>query len=1126
MKKLLSILICFSIIFCSLCVSSYAADTLRYSIDAKPEGTYVQGGDSPKIMGWAFDTKSKTVRGYYKIDNGSEKSVDPVNRTDVQAAYPGQCSQLDCGFNQQISVDTLSYGTHTFKFYVKYGTTTKTLCETSFKVIGIKTDCNSIPSGTYDVDDAPHLFAVGWAFCTSGETTDCYYQIDDNSEVLLPHYNRNDVMAAFSDICTQVDCGFNYEIPLSEFSIGSHTLKLIAKCGSGTKTIASSEVIIKSSAASFKYSCDNNLKDTYEYGSTAQIHLSGWAFNPNGNETRCYYQIDNGTQTLLTPRTRNDVVAAFPGACTQTDCGYDMYITIENLSKGLHTYRVIAKCGNASQIIKETEFTIIETEGQIKCHSEHIPEGEYNLSNASYVSIQGWGYSTTAEEVKFYGKFDNGKEFYLKVEERTDVSNTQEGCYRTDCGYHQQIYLGNLGAGTHTCTVIARTAEDSKVVKTSTFTIVKPSYTVSFNANGGSGAPAQMTKTHGKNLVLPAGIPTRAYYIFKGWNTAADGSGEMIERSYKANANATLYAIWEHEEFTLNSDSPLSFDAKENLIYGEDLLKLSGDELKNSFANTNKSVSGSAVATGTEVAIYDSDGVYDTAQAVILGDVNRDSRIDGMDAVVTSSIVGGLLNKAQSGKAVFSAADCLRDGQVLESDVEKLELTGVFKDSVSQNSVASRGKFDTDFTISEAESGINLNGIPTAAQISSGSGSVSISLNTECDSFNYYGIKYSSTTYAKGTVTYRLGSENYSENFYLEPAENGEFFSFIDGVFDNVRSTELVSFSFVPLNAETFSLTVSGIGTFNREVPDTVTYIQNESIKIGLNMNWGGALSYYEDLDSDVQAVSDNGIIRIDSNAAERYSSEILNDSVNLINCHDTGRLVQQSYYGTRNYDMGFFDGHYCAYNPVQGGNMYNDSSKIVDLRAEDGEIYIKCRPLDWAKEKEYITESYMEATYYLCGDTLKTSCRFVDFSGYDPATNNQELPAFYGAATMDNFVYYGGKSPWTDDSLSTLDGLDEYLYAHYPSVAPTECWGALTGEFDDSFSIGLYVPNCKHMLAGVFDTVTAQTENPDTSNPTSYLAGGREMLFQSFDPIEYDFYITTGTVSDIRSTFKSIYES
>lgn len=1127
MKKFISIIMCLALLCSAVCMNSYAAaDTIKYSVDAKPGGIYVAGSDTLHIMGWAFDTNGTTVRCYYKIDGGTEIQTDPVTRNDVVNAFPGQCTQSDCGYNQYIPTDSISFGTHTFTFIAKSGTTSRTLCEVEFTVAGIKSDCNTIPSGTFAVEDTAELNVVGWAFNYSGETTDCYYQIDSNDEVLLPKKNRSDVQQVFG--CTQLDCGFNYMIPVSEFTVGSHTLRLIARSGEMSKVIASSQLEITSASSHFQYSADYYLKGSYILGSTELVHIGGWAFNPDGGETRCYYQIDGGALTLLAPDNRKDVMNAFPGKCTQLDCGYRTDISIADIGKGIHTYRVIAKCDRVSEVIKESEFTVISTDGTLKVHSEHILNGTYNLgtTQTQYALIKGWGYNTSAESVKFYGKFDNGTDYYLTGEERPDVSSTQTECYTNDCGYSQQVYIGNLTAGSHTMTVTMVSGSQSKVVATGSFTIIRPEYTVSFNANGGTGAPAQMTKTFGKNLVLPTAEPTREYYSFTGWNTSADGSGETIDGSYKTNASATLYAMWAHEEFKLKDSSALSFDAKNNLIYGEELLNMTADELKNNFANKNKSVSGSYVITGTEVSVSDADGVYDTAQAVILGDVNCDGSIDGMDAVIANSIYKGMLTQEQLGNARYSAADCLHDSQVGTDDVEKLIDTGLFLGEVNQNAVSSRGYYDTDFTIAEGEASQNsvmLNGRSTSAQISSGSDNVSITLNAECDEFNFFGLKYSSDTYAKGTVTYKVNGENYSEIFFLEPSENGEFCSFIDGVFENVRSTGLVSMSIVPINAASFDFAVTGMSVFNREVPDTVTYIQNDSIKIGLNMQWGGALSYYEDLDSNVQAVSDNGIIRIDSNAAERFGTESLNDSVNLINCHDTGRLVQQSYYGTQNYEMGFYDGHYCAYNPVQGGNMYNDSSKIVDIRTEDNTIYIKCRPLDWAKEKEYITESYMEAAYTLCGDTLKTQCRFVDFSGYDPAYANQEIPAFYGAATMDNFVYYGGNAPWTDGELSGLDKLDEYLYAHYPTVKPSEHWGALTGEFDDSFSIGLYIPDSTYMAAGVYGTITAQTENPDVSNPTSYLAGGKQMTFRSFDPIEYDFYITTGTVENVRNNFKNI---
>ena len=71
-------------------------------------------------------------------------------------------------------------------------------------------------------------------------------------------------------------------------------------------------------------------------------------------------------------------------------------------------------------------------------------------------------------------------------------------------------------------------------------------YTVTYNANGGSGAPAATTKGYGINLTLSSTQPTRSGYLFTGWNTAADGSGTTYNSgaAYTGNANLTLYAQW------------------------------------------------------------------------------------------------------------------------------------------------------------------------------------------------------------------------------------------------------------------------------------------------------------------------------------------------------------------------------------------------------------------------------------------------------------------------------------------------------------------------------------------------------------------------------------------------------
>jgi uncharacterized repeat protein (TIGR02543 family) len=72
-------------------------------------------------------------------------------------------------------------------------------------------------------------------------------------------------------------------------------------------------------------------------------------------------------------------------------------------------------------------------------------------------------------------------------------------------------------------------------------------YTVSYNANGGTGAPSNQTKTYGAALTLSSTKPTRENYTFKGWGTSASSTTVAYASgaSYTNNAAVTLYAIWE-----------------------------------------------------------------------------------------------------------------------------------------------------------------------------------------------------------------------------------------------------------------------------------------------------------------------------------------------------------------------------------------------------------------------------------------------------------------------------------------------------------------------------------------------------------------------------------------------------
>lgn len=85
-------------------------------------------------------------------------------------------------------------------------------------------------------------------------------------------------------------------------------------------------------------------------------------------------------------------------------------------------------------------------------------------------------------------------------------------------------------------------------------------YTIAYNANGGSGAPGSQTKTYGTNLTLSSTRPTRTGYTFLGWSTnsgatsASYSAGATLssDLSTTNGATVTLYAVWSINSYYLD----------------------------------------------------------------------------------------------------------------------------------------------------------------------------------------------------------------------------------------------------------------------------------------------------------------------------------------------------------------------------------------------------------------------------------------------------------------------------------------------------------------------------------------------------------------------------------------------
>ncbi len=365
--------------------------------------------------------------------------------------------------------------------------------------------------------------------------------------------------------------------------------------------------------------------------------------------------------------------------------------------------------------------------------------------------------------------------------------------------------------------------------------------------------------------------------------------------------------------------------------------------------------------------------------------------------------------------------------------------------------------------------------------------------------FNKFSIYYDSTGYIKGKVTYMLNKE-YEEVFFLEPGKDMAFSSLIDGFFAGKRAKSIKKITLSVLKDESCEFKLKNVEILKVKVPKTTVFIENSRYKVGVDLLWGGTLNYIEDKKNKDESIT------------------------NLLNRHDTGRLVQQAYYGTgeKPYEPGTYNGARWPYNPVQGGDMYGNESKIVDFKIEKDRIYIKCRPRDWAKQAEY-TICYMENVYSIEKECIKVHNRFVDFSGYKAKPRHQEMPAFYVISYLDTFVFYNGNNPWTKDELTYKENLpfwannkDAYFRV---KEGNTEVWCAWVDK--DHYGIGLYAADTEILLAGIY---MADRSKNSYAPSTSYVAPLRTFELKSFEPFEYSYIIAAGKVDEMRAIFNKHY--
>jgi len=99
-------------------------------------------------------------------------------------------------------------------------------------------------------------------------------------------------------------------------------------------------------------------------------------------------------------------------------------------------------------------------------------------------------------------------------------------------------------------------------------------YYITYDANGGTSAPATETKIHDEDLALSYTMPVRLGYTFLGWADSAEAAVAQYQPGelFSLNADATLYAVWEALTYTVIYDANGGIGAPEPQTKTHDIM--------------------------------------------------------------------------------------------------------------------------------------------------------------------------------------------------------------------------------------------------------------------------------------------------------------------------------------------------------------------------------------------------------------------------------------------------------------------------------------------------------------------------------------------------------------------------
>ncbi len=270
-----------------------------------------------------------------------------------------------------------------------------------------------------------------------------------------------------------------------------------------------------------------------------------------------------------------------------------------------------------------------------------------------------------------------------------------------------------------------------------------------------------------------------------------------------------------------------------------------------------------------------------------------------------------------------------------------------------------------------------------------------------------------------------------------------------------------------------------------------MSYLDNGTIRIGVDLDLGGAIGYLADS----------------------------KQQISVVNNHDWGRQIQMSFYA---FPVPFeprgkkptetWKG--LGWNPIQSGDCFGNRAKVLAHTNDGKTMYTKCIPMQWPLNNEP-GECTFETWITVEGAVAHVRSRLnnarTDTKQY--RARSQELPAVYTNGPWYRLTTYDGDQPFTNAPVRRVieKGATTGIFP-WTSYQATENWSALLD--DEDWGLGIWHEGAQHTIAG-FAGKPGKGGTKD--GPTGYISPLHADILDHNIQYEYQYDLILGTLTEIR---------